>query len=111
MSRTLLPIVNISCHNWYRYMLFVFGTALLIRLAFVLTLQNGFYFPDTVEYSGAAVNLLTHGELGAAYHRPPAYAAFLAAIYAFFGENIFAVMMIESVICALRLYSLASTLN
>src|SRR4051794_18908253 len=98
MSSTLSPIVNIGSYSWYRYMLFIFVAALLIRVAFVLTLQNGFYFPDTVEYSGAAVNLLTQGELGADYHRPPAYAAFLAAVYRFFGENIVAVRMIESVL-------------
>ena len=86
--------------NWRRTLLSIFIGALLIRGGFVLTLQDGFYFPDSIEYSGAALNLLMSGELGA-YNRPPAYPAFLAGIYLFFGESILAVRMVESVMGAL----------
>ena len=86
--------------NWRRTLLSIFIGALLIRGGFVLTLQDGFYFPDSIEYSGAALNLLMSGELGA-YNRPPAYPVFLAGIYLFFGESILAVRMVESVMGAL----------
>ena len=96
--KSLLPSVF---GNWGRTLLSMFVLALLIRGGFVLTLQDGFYFPDSIEYSGAALNLLISGDLGIAYNRPPAYPVFLAGIYLFFGESILAVRMVESVIGAL----------
>jgi 4-amino-4-deoxy-L-arabinose transferase-like glycosyltransferase len=87
--------------TWRRTLLSIFIVALLIRGGFVLTLQDGFYFPDSIEYSGAALNLLISGQLGEAYNRPPAYPVFLAAIYVLFGERILAVRMVESVMGAL----------
>ena len=95
---SLLPSVS---KNWRRTLLSIFIGALLIRGGFVLILQDGFYFPDSIEYSGAALNLLMGGELGEAYNRPPAYPVFLAAIYVLFGEHILAVRMVESVMSAL----------
>ena len=87
--------------NWRLTVLFIFIAALLIRGGFVLTLQDGFYFPDSLDYSGAASNLLSSGELGKTYNRPPGYPVFLAAIYVLFGERILAVRMVESVMGAL----------
>jgi 4-amino-4-deoxy-L-arabinose transferase-like glycosyltransferase len=85
--------------TWSRTLLFIFVLALLIRGVFILTLQDGFYFVDSVAYSGAAVNLLATGELGD-YNRPPAYPVFLAVIYTVFGDSIFIVRMVESVMGA-----------
>ena len=67
--------------NWCRTLVSVFITALLIRVGFVLTLQDGFYFPDSIVYSSEAVSLITNGELGNTYDRPPGYPVFLAAIF------------------------------
>ena len=94
--------------TWRRTLLSVFIVALLIRGIFVLTLQDGFYFPDSIEYSGAAHNLLISGQLGEAYNRPPAYPVFLAAIYILFGEHILAVRMVESIMGALLAVIIAS---
>jgi 4-amino-4-deoxy-L-arabinose transferase-like glycosyltransferase len=94
-------IVNAVFRNWRWTMFSIFTIALLIRVAFILTLQDGFYFLDSVEYSRAAVSLLMNGDLGEAYHRPPGYPVFLAGIYLFFGEGILAVRMVESVMGAL----------
>ena len=82
--------------NWCRTLLFIFILALLTRGAFISTQQDGFYFPDSTIYSGAAVNLLKTGDLGASYVRAPGYPVFLAALYAFFGESILAVRIVES---------------
>jgi 4-amino-4-deoxy-L-arabinose transferase-like glycosyltransferase len=79
----------------------VFLLAFLGRGAFILTQQEGFYFPDSLEYSRAAVSLLDFGALGADYDRAPAYPVFLASVYFLFGENIFAVRVVESFIGAL----------
>jgi len=76
--------------------IYIFVLALLVRLAFVFTMQNGFYFTDSVEYSAAAVNLLANGEFGEKYTRTPVYPVFLAGIYAVFGEKIVAVRVVES---------------
>jgi len=58
-----------------------------IRAVFILTMQNGFYFADSVEYSAAAVNLLANGDFGEKYTRPPVYPVFLAGIYALAGTQ------------------------
>jgi 4-amino-4-deoxy-L-arabinose transferase-like glycosyltransferase len=92
--------MNAMCRNWSRALLAIFVVALFARGVFILTLQDGFYFPDSTEYSAAAVNLITNGELGEGYQRPPGYPAFLAVIYALFGESILATRMVESVMGA-----------
>jgi 4-amino-4-deoxy-L-arabinose transferase-like glycosyltransferase len=87
--------------NWHTTLLFIFAIALLTRGVFIFTLQDGFYFPDSIEYSGAAVSLITHGELGQSYDRPPGYAVFLAGIYSFFGQSILTVRIVEMVVGSL----------
>ena len=90
--------MNLS--GWRRSIIAIFVFALLVRLVFILTLQDGFYFLDSPVYSTAAVNLVTNGEFGETYTRPPIYPLFLAGIYAVFGEKILAVRMVESVLGA-----------
>lgn len=92
--------IDILFGNWGRIQLCIFTAALLVRVAFVLTLQDGFYFLDSAVYSEAAMSLLTNGELGASYNRPPGYPVFIAGIYLFFGESILAIRIVESVIGA-----------
>src|SRR4029453_7642908 len=92
--------VNAVSRNWRWTVFAIFTIALLIRVTFILTLQDGFYFPDSISYSGAAVKLINHGELGETYDRPPGYPVFLAAIYLLFGESILAIRMVESMLGA-----------
>lgn len=86
--------------NWPRTLLAIFILATLVRGVFVLTLQPGFYFPDSVLYSNAALSLITTGEFGAKYNRPPGYPSFLAAVYVVFGESIGAIRIVESLLGA-----------
>jgi 4-amino-4-deoxy-L-arabinose transferase-like glycosyltransferase len=86
--------------SWRRTMCLIFLLSLLTRGAFILTQQDGFYFPDSLRYSQVAINLLSAGEFGANYGRAPAYPVFLAAVYLLFGESIFAVRVVESFIGA-----------
>jgi 4-amino-4-deoxy-L-arabinose transferase-like glycosyltransferase len=88
--------MNVLFSNWRRTMFSIFFVALFIRGAFIATQQDGFYFPDSLQYSHAAVNLLSVGELGANYNRAPAYPVFLAAVYLLFGESILAIQVVES---------------
>lgn len=87
--------------NWRRASFLVFLLAFLGRGVFILTEQEAFYFPDSLQYSRAAVSLLNFGTFGADYDRAPAYPVFLASVYYFFGENILAVRVVECFIGAL----------
>lgn len=83
--------------------------ALVVRAGFVLTLQERWYFYDTVHYDAAARSLL-RGE-GFRYERPffgttaynlePIYPVFLAANYALFGRRFVAVRLVQAVLGAL----------
>jgi 4-amino-4-deoxy-L-arabinose transferase-like glycosyltransferase len=100
-SAGIIRTVNAIFGNWRRTLLSIFIVALLTRGVFILTLQDGYYFPDSIAYSGAAVSLITHGELGQSYNRPPGYPVFLAGIYTFFGQSILTVRIVESLLGAL----------
>jgi 4-amino-4-deoxy-L-arabinose transferase-like glycosyltransferase len=100
-SAGIIRTVNTIFGNWRRTLLSIFMVALLIRGIFILTLQDGFYFPDSVDYSRAAISLITNGELGKAYNRPPGYPVFLAGIYMLFGQSILPVRIVESLLGAL----------
>ncbi len=92
--------LSINIAGWRRIVGGLFVAAFMIRLAFVLTLQDGFYFYDSVDYTASALNLVTHGEFGEAYRRPPAYPVFLAGIYSLFGQTILAIRLVESLLGA-----------
>jgi 4-amino-4-deoxy-L-arabinose transferase-like glycosyltransferase len=88
-------------NNWPRTLFFIFIIALLIRGAFIVTLQDGFYFPDSISYTRAAGNLLNSDEFGKTYGRAPGYPAYLATIYALFNRSIFTIRLVESALGAL----------
>ncbi|TFG88512.1 MAG: hypothetical protein E4H17_02230, partial [Gemmatimonadales bacterium] len=79
--------------------------ALLIRLAYVLTLQPRLFWFDGEHYSRLATGLLEHGSYlndrgrPSAYW-PPGYPLFMAAVYAFFGVNIVAVRVAQCLLGA-----------
>jgi 4-amino-4-deoxy-L-arabinose transferase-like glycosyltransferase len=95
--------------HWRKALWFIFAAALLARGSFIWSLQEGFYFPDSLDYSRAATNLLENGGLGEGYHRPPGYPFFLSIIYLFFGESILAVRILESLVGALLAVIIAQT--
>ena len=92
--------MNAFFSNWRRTLSLIFFLALLTRVAFILTQQDGFYFPDSTMDSQTAVKLLSVGEFGADFGRAPGYPVFLAAVYWLFGESIFAIRVVESVMGA-----------
>src|SRR6185503_7132192 len=81
--------------NWRRTLVSVFFLALLARCAFILTQQDGYYFPDSLLYSQTAVKLLSAGEFGADFGFAPGYPVFLAAVYLLFGSGIFTTRVVE----------------
>lgn len=93
--------MNFPSLDWRRMLFLIFSLALLTRGVLILAQQDGFYFPDSISYSRTAVKLIEHGEFGSTFGRAPGYPVFLAAVYALFGENIFAVRAVESLMGAL----------
>jgi 4-amino-4-deoxy-L-arabinose transferase-like glycosyltransferase len=93
--------------NWRRLLFIVFFLALSVRGVFVLTQQDGFYFPDSLSYSRVADNLIIHGEFGATFGRAPGYPVFLALTYKVFGHSILAVRLVESFMGAILALILA----
>jgi 4-amino-4-deoxy-L-arabinose transferase-like glycosyltransferase len=92
--------MNLFFSNWRRTVFSVFCLALLTRVAFILTQQDGFYFEDSLAYSKTAVKLLSDGEFGRNFGRAPGYPVFLAAVYLLFGESILGIRVVESVMGA-----------
>jgi len=87
--------------SWRTALLGLFLFAALVRVVFVVSLQPGFYFWDSVKYDRAAVNLINEGNFGADYDRSPAYPLFLAAIYLTLGKSVLAVRLVEALLGAL----------
>src|SRR5262245_50710342 len=88
--------MNFFLANWRRTAVSIFVLAFLTRGTFIATQRDGFYFPDSLEYSRVAVNLLSVGEFGADFRLAPGYPVFLSVVYWCFGESIFAVRIVES---------------
>ena len=91
--------------------IFLFG--LIIRIAYVLTLDEKWYFYDTRHYEKAAVSLIQTGTFGdgylfdetggMTYSLEPIYPIFLASVYSIFGHNFLAVRIAQSILGALLL--------
>ena len=92
--------MNTLFSNWRRTLSLIFFLSLLVRVAFILTQQDGFYFPDSTMDSQTAVKLLSAREFGVDFGRAPGYPMFLAAVYLLFGESIFVIRVVESVMGA-----------
>lgn len=108
----------------------LFVLALVVRVAFVLTLENRNYYFDTVHYDKAAKAIIAGEGFGEGYEfsqffqkeyaLPPLYPMFLAAVYYFFGPNFLAVRLAEALLgawlcvliykIALRLFNQATAL-
>ena len=86
--------------NWRRTLLVIFTAALLIRIAFIFTLQDGYYFADAPIYSAAASHLLEHGEFPEDFDRAPLYPVFLAVVYGLIGEDVIIPRIVQAVLGA-----------
>jgi len=109
LEKYIKQLVN----NQRRLYLVIFFSALIVRLAFITTLENKWYFYDTEHYDKAARSILegkgfgtgfnfsNNPELRSVYSLPPMYPLFLAAIYYIFGRHFFIVRIFQSIISAL----------
>lgn len=81
-------------------MLVVFLLALVIRIIFIATLQDGYYFSDSARYEEATRHIVAEGQFPREYGRAPLYPVFLAAQYATVGDEILKTRIIQSVLNA-----------
>ncbi|MBN1481256.1 hypothetical protein EH223_02620 [candidate division KSB1 bacterium] len=86
--------------------------AILLRLFYILTLEDRWYYFDTAHYDQAARALLESGTFGSSLHYydeyehyclEPVYPVFLAGIYAVFGHSFLAVRLVQLILSVLQL--------
>jgi 4-amino-4-deoxy-L-arabinose transferase-like glycosyltransferase len=86
-----------------KILLILFFTGFLIRLVFILTLENRFYFDDEFEYYRMVENFLAGRGLiageGIKGFRPPLYPLFLGFLY-FLKFNLTAIRIVQCIISA-----------
>ncbi|MDD5687990.1 MAG: glycosyltransferase family 39 protein [Elusimicrobia bacterium] len=83
-----------------KYLLFIFLTALFIRLIYVIPLSPEKLSPDSYGWMSIASGIASGNGYGDTW-RPPGYPAFLAIIFFIFGKSILFVRVINSIISAL----------
>ena len=77
----------------------VVAVTLFVRVAFISTLRNEYYFADTVEYRANALDMLAGHPLDPSTPRAPVFPAFLALGYALFGlDNFLALRLMQLVL-------------
>ena len=79
----------------------VFLIALSIRLIFISTLEDGYYFADSWRFERAANHLVESGAFPADYERAPLYSVFLGANYYVLGNEILATRIVQAIMSAL----------
>jgi len=97
-SNKLFQDPGYSC--WRRTLFAIFFGALLVRIVFILTLQDGYYFADGYIYSDAASHLREYGEFPEEFDRAPLYPLFLAAVYSVAREDINYPRIVQAVLGA-----------
>ncbi len=88
----------------------LFAFALLVRIAFVFTLEERYYYFDTAHYDKAAKAIIAGEGFGEGYEfsqffqkeyaLPPLYPMFLAAVYFIFGPSFLVVRIVEAILGA-----------
>jgi hypothetical protein len=85
----------------------------VLRLAYVFSLENRYYFFDTVHYDSAAKSILAGNGFGPSLHYydsyanyclEPIYPLFLAGVYALFGQSYLAVRIFQALLSLLQIY-------
>ena len=102
-----------------RFLIIISLLILALRAGYILTLEDKWYYYDTVHYDTAAQHIvkgegfgpsLYFGNLYAHYCLEPLYPLFLAGIYGIFGHSLLAARLLQAVLgflSLLLLYSLA----
>ena len=95
-----------------RFLLIMTILILLIRAGYILTLEDRWYFYDTVHYDTAAQHIVQGDGFGPSlyfsnlynnYCLEPVYPLFLAGVYALFGHSLLAARLMQAVLGLLSL--------
>ena len=87
--------------NDKKFLLFVGIFAFILRFIFLLSIEDGFYFTDTVYYEDCAKNIL-NGEGFGDYRKAPLYPLWISAVYSLTGgRNVFLLRLAEVVLSTL----------
>jgi 4-amino-4-deoxy-L-arabinose transferase-like glycosyltransferase len=79
----------------------IFLVALLIRVIFVFTLKDGFYFADEFDYTLIARYFVEHGKLPESFDRSPLFPLFLAGLFKLGGESLFYIRIVQAALGAI----------
>lgn len=82
-------------------LLLLFVIALLIRVVFIFTLKDGFYFSDEFNYTVIARHIAEHGTLPESFDRSPLFPMFLAVLFKMGGESFFYIRIVQAVVGAI----------
>jgi len=83
-----------------KFLILVFTLAIFLRVAFLLTVENRYYFSDSLEYEDSAVQILSGQGFGD-FKRAPLYSVWMAGIFFFTGQgNILALRLVDAVLGA-----------
>ena len=104
--RILGPLLSIRANSELFFcgrqaLVLIFLVAFLIRVVFVFTLKDGFYFSDEFEYTVIAGYLVEHGTLPESFDRSPLFPVFLAGLFKLGGENLFYIRIVQATLGAI----------
>ncbi len=113
MQRTMPNFLEKIWKSKKDFLIAVFSLGLFIRLAYVFSLEEKWYFYDTRHYEKAAISLIQNKTFGNGYlydeiggmkySLEPIYPVFLATIYAIFGHHFWAVRAVQAILGAFLL--------
>ncbi|MDG2047850.1 MAG: glycosyltransferase family 39 protein [Halioglobus sp.] len=84
-----------------KVLLLIFLAALLIRVVFVFTLKDGFYFSDEFNYTVIASHVVEHGTLPESFDRSPLFPIFVAGLFKLGGESLLYIRVVQAIIGAI----------
>ncbi len=88
-------------HNQRKFLFLIFGLSLVMRVVFVLSLEDKFYFSDSLVYEDCAISIL-EGQGFGDFKRAPLYPLWMALVYFLAGgKSLLVLRILDSLIGAL----------
>ncbi len=88
-------------HNQRKFLLLIFGLSLAMRVVFVLSLEDKFYFSDSLAYEDCAISIL-EGQGFGDFKRAPLYPLWMASVYFLAGgKSLLVLRIMDSLMSAL----------
>ena len=103
-----------------RHVLILLFLAAVLRVAYIMTLEDRWYFFDTAHYDSAAQSIVEDGTFGPSLHYyneydnyclEPVYPIFMALIYKIFGHSLLAVRLAQMILSLLQIFILYKTVQ